>query len=236
MGLDDTTIVLRLLLAFGLGATLGLERELRGHQAGLRTHILVCLGSCLFTLSSLFVALPLVSDTTHEARADISRIASQIVVGIGFLGGGAIIRHETRIKGLTTAANLWLTASVGLACGLGFNRPPAPPWRSRSSRSWACASSRATSSACAGNTACRPRTIPTTTSTPEPGATGRQGRGPGVGRARKGNWYVSTRCRRIRVHAPGAPSKTSFHNTRSSSVNNSEPRIASGPPSRHSRS
>nr|WP_095992628.1 MgtC/SapB family protein [Cystobacter fuscus] len=118
--MDDTTIVLRLLLAFGLGATLGLERELRGHQAGLRTHILVCLGSCLFTLSSLFVALPLVSDTTHEARADISRIASQIVVGIGFLGGGAIIRHETQIKGLTTAANLWLTASVGLACGLGF--------------------------------------------------------------------------------------------------------------------
>ncbi|WNG32079.1 MgtC/SapB family protein [Cystobacter fuscus] len=118
--MDDTKIVLRLLLAFGLGAALGLERELRGHQAGLRTHILVCLGSCLFTLSSLFVALPLVSDTTHEARADISRIASQIVVGIGFLGGGAIIRHETRIKGLTTAANLWLTASVGLACGLGF--------------------------------------------------------------------------------------------------------------------
>lgn len=120
MGLDNTTIVLRLLLAFGLGATLGLERELRGHQAGLRTHILVCLGACLFTLCSIYVALPLVGDTTHEARADIGRIASQIVVGISFLGGGAIIRHETRIKGLTTAANLWLTASVGLACGLGF--------------------------------------------------------------------------------------------------------------------
>ena len=120
MGLDETAIVLRLLLAFGLGATLGLERELRGHQAGLRTHILVCLGACLFTLCSLFVALPLGGDTTHEARADISRIASQIVVGISFLGGGAILRHETRIQGLTTAANLWLTASVGLACGLGF--------------------------------------------------------------------------------------------------------------------
>ncbi|OJH42920.1 methyltransferase [Cystobacter ferrugineus] len=119
--MDETTIVLRLLLAFGLGAALGLERELRGHQAGLRTHILVCLGACLFTLCSLFVALPLVGDTTHEARADISRIASQIVVGISFLGGGAIIRQETHIKGLTTAANLWLTASVGLACGLGFN-------------------------------------------------------------------------------------------------------------------
>ncbi|MET0402858.1 MAG: MgtC/SapB family protein [Cystobacter sp.] len=120
MGLDETVIALRLLLAFGLGFALGLERELRGQQAGLRTHILVCLGACLFTLCSLFVAEPLREDPTQEARADISRIASQIVVGISFLGGGAILRNDSRIKGLTTAANLWLTASVGLASGLGF--------------------------------------------------------------------------------------------------------------------
>jgi putative Mg2+ transporter-C (MgtC) family protein len=123
MSLDETGIVLRLLLAFGLGFTLGLERELRGQHAGLRTHILVSLGACLFTLCSLYVALPLREDTTQEARADISRIASQIVVGISFLGGGAILRHDSRIKGLTTAANLWVTASVGLACGLGFVLP-----------------------------------------------------------------------------------------------------------------
>ena len=120
---DDATAIARLLAAFGLGFVLGFERELRGQPAGLRTHILVCLGACLFTLCSLFVAQPLTADTTQEARADISRIASQIVVGIGFLGGGAILRHDTHIKGLTTAANLWLTASVGLATGLGFALP-----------------------------------------------------------------------------------------------------------------
>ena len=109
MGLAHSEAFLRLLLAFGLGFVLGFERELRGHQAGLRTHILVCLGACLFTLCSIVVAVPLQGDTTHEARADISRIASQIVVGISFLGGGAILRHDTQIKGLTTAANLWLT-------------------------------------------------------------------------------------------------------------------------------
>ena len=121
MLIDETTAVTRLLMAFGLAFVLGLERELRGQDAGLRTHILVCLGSCLFTLSSLFVASPLGPDTHPDVRADVTRIASQVVVGIGFLGGGAILRHGTSIKGLTTAANLWLTASVGLAVGLGFN-------------------------------------------------------------------------------------------------------------------
>ena len=120
---DQKIAVLRLLLALGLGLALGFERELRGQDAGLRTHILVCLGSCLFTLSSLFTVEPLGPHTPSEARADITRIASQVVVGIGFLGGGAILRHGTTIKGLTTAANLWLTASVGLAAGLGLYWP-----------------------------------------------------------------------------------------------------------------
>ena len=125
MLIDETTAILRLLLAFGLGFALGFEREVRGQDAGLRTHILVCLGSCLFTLASLYVAAPLGPDTPPEVRADVTRIASQVVVGIGFLGGGAILRHGTSIKGLTTAANLWLTASVGLSVGLGFNAPAA---------------------------------------------------------------------------------------------------------------
>jgi putative Mg2+ transporter-C (MgtC) family protein len=123
--IDENTALLRLLLAFGLGFALGFEREVRGQDAGLRTHILVCLGSCLFTLASLYVAAPLGPDTPPEVRADVTRIASQVVVGIGFLGGGAILRHGTSIKGLTTAANLWLTASVGLSVGLGFNVPAA---------------------------------------------------------------------------------------------------------------
>ena len=119
MLIDETTAVLRLLMAFGLAFALGLERELRGQSAGLRTHILVCLGSCVFTLTSLFAEQELAANTHHEVRADITRIASQVVVGIGFLGGGAILRYGTSIKGLTTAANLWLTASVGLAVGFG---------------------------------------------------------------------------------------------------------------------
>lgn len=121
--LDDGTVALRLGLAFALGSALGLERELRGHAAGLRTHLLVCLGSCLFTLCSLYAGLVLEPSGSQEevVRADVTRIASQIVVGIGFLGGGAILRHGTTIQGLTTAANLWLTASVGLAEGLGFH-------------------------------------------------------------------------------------------------------------------
>nr|WP_047863128.1 MgtC/SapB family protein [Archangium gephyra] len=117
--MDQSTALLRLGLSFGLGFVLGFERELRGQSAGLRTHILVCLGSCLFTLVSLFAEQPLGADTHHEVRADITRIASQVVVGIGFLGGGAILRHGATVRGLTTAANLWLTASVGLAVGMG---------------------------------------------------------------------------------------------------------------------
>lgn len=123
LALDDTTVILRLGLAFALGATLGVERELRGQAAGLRTHLIVSLGACLFTLASLYAGLEVESHTggtQDPIRADVTRIASQVVVGIGFLGGGAIVRHGTSIHGLTTAANLWLTASVGLATGLGF--------------------------------------------------------------------------------------------------------------------
>lgn len=116
---DESTALLRLGMAFGLGFALGFEREVRGQSAGLRTHILVCMGSCVFTLTSLFAEQPLGADTHQEVRADITRIASQVVVGIGFLGGGAILRHGANIRGLTTAANLWLTASVGLAVGFG---------------------------------------------------------------------------------------------------------------------
>jgi len=119
--MDVRTVALRLGLAFLLGSVLGLERELRGQNAGLRTHLLVSLGSCLFTLASIYAALPLNTGIPEGAEADITRIASQVVVGIGFLGGGAILRHGTTVRGLTTAANLWLTASIGMAAGLGFS-------------------------------------------------------------------------------------------------------------------
>ncbi|WP_375768095.1 MgtC/SapB family protein [Archangium gephyra] len=119
MLVDQSTALIRLGISFGLGFALGFEREVRGQSAGLRTHILVCMGSCVFTLTSLFAEQPLGPDTHQEVRADITRIASQVVVGIGFLGGGAILRHGANVRGLTTAANLWLTASVGLAVGFG---------------------------------------------------------------------------------------------------------------------
>lgn len=109
---------LRLLAAAGLGGIVGTQRELAGRPAGLRTHILVALGACLFTVVG---SMPF----GGVLGADPTRIASQVVVGIGFLGGGSIIRHGTNVRGLTTAANLWVMAAVGLACGLGAYREAA---------------------------------------------------------------------------------------------------------------
>ncbi|MGZ4205950.1 MAG: MgtC/SapB family protein, partial [Actinomycetota bacterium] len=114
-------VAARILVAAGLGAAVGLEREFRERAAGLRTHMLVAMGSCLFTLVSAFGFHEFTSASASEAvRADVTRVASQIVVGIGFIGGGAILRHGATIRGLTTAATLWVTAAIGLAAGLGF--------------------------------------------------------------------------------------------------------------------
>jgi putative Mg2+ transporter-C (MgtC) family protein len=113
--------VLRLLVAAALGGLIGLERELRDQPAGFRTHILVAVGSCLFALVSAFGFDDFVSrPSTLAVRADVTRISSQIVVGIGFLGGGTILRHGATVRGLTTAASLWVTAAVGLAAAMGF--------------------------------------------------------------------------------------------------------------------
>ena len=108
-------IMVRLAAAALLGAGLGLEREIHGHQAGMRTHMLVSLGSAIFTVLSIYGF----SSTTGGAAPDPTRISAQIVTGIGFLGAGAIIKYGTNIRGLTTAASLWVVASVGLAAGAG---------------------------------------------------------------------------------------------------------------------
>lgn len=119
--MDPQVIIGRLVLATLLGGVLGVEREAHNQAAGLRTHTLVGLGACCFTLSSVYAGVVLRAGETHDgAQADISRIASQIVVGIGFLGAGVILRHKGAVRGLTTAASLWVTAAVGLACGLGL--------------------------------------------------------------------------------------------------------------------
>lgn len=118
--LDSPELVLRLALAAVLGAAIGLERELREREAGLRTHLLVSLGSALFTVVSAYGFDAFLSSGANVVRADPSRIAAQIVTGIGFLGAGAIIRQGLSVRGLTTAATLWVVAAIGMACGAGY--------------------------------------------------------------------------------------------------------------------
>jgi len=112
-------LVLRLLLASALAGLLGGERELTDQPAGFRTHILVGLGAALFAVVSAYGFEAVVGSGRPGVQADPTRVASQIVVGIGFLGGGAIIKYGASIRGLTTAASLWVTAAVGTAVGLG---------------------------------------------------------------------------------------------------------------------
>ncbi|MGV8897749.1 MAG: MgtC/SapB family protein [Burkholderiaceae bacterium] len=109
---DVTRVCVRLLVATVLGAVLGYERESAGAAAGLRTHMLVSLGSALFILVPLQAGMSL---------DDISRVLQGVTAGIGFLGAGAIIKLQNEdIKGLTTAAGIWLTAAVGVAAGMGL--------------------------------------------------------------------------------------------------------------------
>jgi len=107
----ELELVLRLLLATALGAIVGFQRERAGKPAGLRTHILICVGAALFTVVSTY---------GFNEGTDPSRVAAAVVVGIGFLGAGSIIRRgEGIVEGLTTAATIWILAAVGLAAGSG---------------------------------------------------------------------------------------------------------------------
>lgn len=104
----------KLLLAVVLGCIIGAERELGGKAAGLRTNVVICVASALFTILSID-AFPIVGD----APRDTARVAAQIVTGVGFLGAGALIRDSSGVKGLTTAAEIWLMAAIGMAVGAG---------------------------------------------------------------------------------------------------------------------
>jgi len=108
--LTDAELIRRLVLAALLGGLLGAEREFRQKSAGFRTNILIAIGSAIFTILSLALA---------PASSDPTRIAAQIVTGIGFLGAGAILRTENRVHGLTTAATVWVNAALGVAAGAG---------------------------------------------------------------------------------------------------------------------
>ena len=118
LGWDEA--LLRLALAAALGGAVGIEREIREREAGFRTHLLVALGSALFTIVSAYGFHAFLSSGANVVRADPTRIAAQIVTGIGFLGAGAIIRQGLSIRGLTTAATLWVVAAIGLAVGAGY--------------------------------------------------------------------------------------------------------------------
>ena len=113
MALDISTqvdILLRLTVAAVLGAVVGIEREIHDHPAGMRTHMLVSVGSAAFTVLSIYAFSP----------SDPSRVAAQIVTGIGFLGAGAILKEGATVRGLTTAASLWAVAAIGMAAGAGI--------------------------------------------------------------------------------------------------------------------
>ena len=122
MGPDlSIELVLRLLLASLLGGMIGLEREIHGRPAGFRTHLLVSLGSCLFCITSIeFYRIFGNFSGIGAIGVDPGRIAAQVVTGIGFLGAGAIIRDKASVRGLTTAACLWVAAALGIACGIGL--------------------------------------------------------------------------------------------------------------------
>ncbi len=116
----EAEVALRIVVALLLGAAIGLERELTGQMAGLRTHITVALGAALFGLVSAYSFSEFIQErAATNYQVDVTRIASNVVTGVGFLAGGVIVKHGASVKGLTTAASLWVTAAVGLAVGLG---------------------------------------------------------------------------------------------------------------------
>ncbi len=114
--LTDNEMIFRLTVSFLLSGLIGLEREWRRHEAGLRTHIMVCLGSTLIMLTSLHVF----DIYKSQGVVDPTRIAAGVITGIGFLGAGTIMRSKEHVRGLTTASTLWVVAALGLSIGCGF--------------------------------------------------------------------------------------------------------------------
>ena len=115
--LRTETVVMRLVCSMLLGLLIGFEREAQHQPAGMRTHMLICVGSTIFTMLSIYLPWSLGS---MQVSGDAARIAAQIVSGIGFLGAGAIIKFGVNVRGITTAATIWATAAVGMAAGCGM--------------------------------------------------------------------------------------------------------------------
>ncbi len=120
MPITHEEIVLRLFLALIVGALIGTERKIMHKPAGLRTHALVGLGAALFTIISTYGFLEFSGPPYYRTNMDPARIAAQIVVGVGFIGAGLIFKDENKVRGLTTAASVWLTAGLGTGIGAGM--------------------------------------------------------------------------------------------------------------------
>jgi putative Mg2+ transporter-C (MgtC) family protein len=119
--IDNVHLVIRLLLSVFLGGLVGFERERKNHAAGLRTHTLVCLGSCLLMILSMYGFADFADEP--NVRLDPARLAAQVITGVGFLGAGTILFTGKSITGLTTAASIWVVMAVGLTVGAGFYLP-----------------------------------------------------------------------------------------------------------------
>lgn len=119
-------VVIRLAMAILIGGAIGYEREYKNRPAGFRTHILVCLGACVITMIQVYEVenvkqqILMHPELASALKADIGRLGAQVISGVGFLGAGTIIHEKGSVKGLTTAASLWVVACIGLACGLGL--------------------------------------------------------------------------------------------------------------------
>ncbi len=119
-------MIFRIFLSIVVGGAIGFERERKNRPAGFRTHILVCIGSCIAVMIQLYIIqymkeiIRIDGEFRYLLSADISRMASQVITGVGFLGAGTIIRDKGSVKGLTTAASIWVVACIGISVGLGF--------------------------------------------------------------------------------------------------------------------
>src|SRR5437868_1245555 len=123
MGQDELVIVGRVLLALVLGGLIGMERTLHGRAAGFRTHALVCLASALLMMAAVYQGRWMSTNAIGTITIDPTRTAQGIMTGIGFLGAGVIFKEGLTVRGLTTAASIWITAAIGIQVGIGFYLP-----------------------------------------------------------------------------------------------------------------
>ena len=118
--MENSVIILRISLAILVGTIIGIEREIKNRPAGMRTHILVCLGACIIALIESYFTATITADTNSSIAYNFGRLSAQVISGIGFLGAGTILFTDRKVTGLTTAASLWNTACLGLAVGYGY--------------------------------------------------------------------------------------------------------------------